>query len=311
MREDDVLPVYRYKDTLIHGLHPLAALIAFASMAAAALVLENPLCTAIIGAGVLALIAQADSWGECRILLRAAVLVALMVVAINPLVNGQGEHILVYGPHLPVWGDLNITLEALLYGLAAGARLFTVIAVFGLMAVVVSPDDLLDMLSRLSLRSSLSAALAVRLYPSMVVEAKEMRDVQLARGEPLKGGGRWSRIKAHMPLWFSLFQGSLDRAASIAESMSARGFGAGRRTRLSRRHVRPRDFAAVLVSLTLASALFAAALRGKAGYSFFPTPGNPLRQLDNISFASLATAFLIMLFLCGSWKRWHWWRSRI
>jgi energy-coupling factor transport system permease protein len=248
MREDDVLPVYRYKDTLMHGLHPLAALIAFVSMAAATLVLENPLCTAITGAGVLALIFQADSWGECRILLRTAFLVALMVAVINPLVNGQGEHILVYGPHLPVWEETNITLEALLYGLAGGARLFTVIAVFALASVTLSPDDLLDMLSRLSFRSSLSAALAVRLYPSMVLEAREMRDVQLARGEPLKGGGRWSRVRAHMPLWLSLFQGSLDRAASIAESMSARGFGAGRRGRLNGRPVRPRHLTVKLFS---------------------------------------------------------------
>ncbi len=305
-----MLPVYREKDTLLHGLHPLSALALAFSLVAATLILDNPLYTAVLCSGVIAMLAQAEVLGNGKPLLRAAAFMGMMVALINPLVNNAGEHVLIYGPHIPMWGKLNITLEALLYGVAAGARLFTVVAAFCLVALAVNPDDLLELLSRLSFRSSLSAALAVRLYPSMAVEAREMRDTQLARGDPLRGGGRISRAKAHLPLLLSLFQGALDRAASIAESMSARGFGSRGRTRYRRRRLRPRDLIATLVSLGIIGTVVTASLRS-GGYSFVPVIANPLTEVDWLAWGALSAALLAFLFICGSWRRWHWWRSRI
>lgn len=306
-----MLPVYRERDTLLHGLHPLAALALTASMVTAVLALENPLYTLTTCAAVIAFLAQAEVLGDGKPLLRAALYMAFPVALINPLVNNAGEHVLVYGPRVPLWGELNITLEALLYGLAAGARLFAVVAAFCIVALAVNPDDLLELFSRLSFRSSLSAALAVRLYPSMVVEAKEMRDTQLARGDPLRGGGSISRARAHLPLLLSLFQGALDRAASIAESMSARGFGSRRRTPMRVRRFRPRDLVAALVSLAVIFAVVLANLRGGAAYTFFPVIADPLAEVDLVAWVTLSAAFLSFALVCGSWRKWHWWRSRI
>ena len=306
-----MLPVYRHKDTLIHGLHPAAALAMTLTLAVCALLLENPVYVAVICAAVIAIILAADVWEECRVFLRIGLLVGLLMVIINPLINNQGAHVIVYGPRIPLWGHLDITLEAILYGLSSALRVFTVIAVFGLMSTIINPDDLLDIFSRFSFRSSLSAALAVRLYPSMVSEAREIREVQLARGMPLKGGRRWSQVKAHAPLWYSMFQGSLDRAASIAESMTARGFGSAKRTPLRRRLIRPRDVMVVLLSLGVLGATFAAVIMGKGSYSFFPTLENPLSDLSLVTLVTIAIVFSFIVIISRSWKRWHWWRSRI
>jgi len=46
------LPVYRHKDTLLHGLSPMTALLMIMTMAASALLLENPLYVALICAEV-------------------------------------------------------------------------------------------------------------------------------------------------------------------------------------------------------------------------------------------------------------------
>lgn len=305
-----MLPVYRDKDTLLHGLHPVAALALVATVVTAALVLENPLYTAVTCGGVIALLAQAEALGDGKVLLRAAAVMGMLVALINPLVNNAGKHVLVYGPSIPLWGKVDITAEALSYGLAAGVRLFTVVAAFCLFALAVNPDDLLELLSRLSFRSSLAAALAVRLYPSMVVEAGEMRDAQLARGDPLRGGSRLSRAKAHLPLLLSLFQGALDRAASIAESMSARGFGSRGRTRRRVGIFRPRDLLAALVSLSIVAAVVLESLRG-GGYDFFPVLSDPLAEADLPALSLLCCSLASFVFICGSWRKWHWWRSRI
>jgi energy-coupling factor transport system permease protein len=306
-----VLPVYRHKDTMIHGLNPVAALLMIVALAVSALLLENPLYVTLICAGTIALIYAAEVWDECRTFLRIGLMVALFMAILNPLINNQGTHVIIYGPKIPLWGHLDITLEAVLYGLSSALRVFTVIMTFGLASAIINPDDLLGMFSRFSSRSSLSAALAVRLYPSMVNEAREIKEVQLVRGERLKEGKAWSRAKAHLPMLLSLFQGSLDRAASIAESMSARGFGSGRRTRLRRRFYRARDAIVIAISLAVLGIVVATVVAGKGAYSFFPTLSNPWSELSLAALAALALSLSFVIVLSRSWKRWHWWRSRI
>jgi len=304
-----LIPVYRPRETLVHGLHPLAALALYASLVAVVLVLQNPLYLAVCGLGALSLVLLAEAGEECRPFLLLGMFMAFLVALLNPLVNRQGGHVLVYGPRLPVLGRLDVTLEAVAYGAVSGFRILLVVVLFGLASVTVSPDDLLDILSRISLRSSLSAALAVRLYPSLVVEAREMAEVQLARGERLRGGGRWQRARAHFPLWMALFRGSLDRAANIAEAMSARGFGSGRVTR-RRRPLRGRDLVVLPLSLAVvAAAVFSSA--GEGGYRYFPLLDNPLTGFRAWAMASLAGFFALLQVIGRCWKKWPWWRSRI
>lgn len=305
----NMLPVYRPRDTVLHGLHPLAALAMYASLVAAVLLFQNPIYLGTCGMGVLSLVLLAEALEDCRPFLFLGLFMALLVALFNPLVNHQGGHVLVYGPRLPALGRLDITLEAIAYGTVSGFRILLVIMIFGLASVTVNPDDLLGLLSRISLRSSLSAALAIRLYPSLVVEAREMMDVQLARGERLRGGGWWERLKAHFPLWQALFRGSLDRAANIAEAMSARGFGSRKITR-RRRSLRGRDLILMPLSLTtVAAAAFSTA--GKGSYQYFPYLDNPLEGLQLWILAFL-TVFFAAIFMIGRcWKKWPWWRSRI
>lgn len=304
-----LLPVYRPRETILHGLHPLAALVLYASLVAVVLLLQNPLYLGACGVGVLSLIYLAEAGQECRPFLALGLFMALLVALFNPLVNRQGGHVLVYGPRLPALGRLDITLEAVAYGAVSGFRIFLVIIIFGLASVTMNPDDLLDMLSRISLRSSLSAALAVRLYPSLVVEAREIMDVQLARGERLRGGGRWERLRAHFPFWLALFRGSLDRAANIAEAMSARGFGSGRVTR-RRRPFRGRDILVLSLSLAIAVAAIFSTTGGDV-YHYFPSLDNPLDALRIWLLVFLVAFFALPVLIGRCWKKWPWWRSRI
>lgn len=303
-----MLPVYRRKETLVHRLHPLAALALYTSLVVSILVLQNPLQLAVAGAGVLSLLLLAQARKECRPFIRLGLLMALLFTLINPLVNRQGGHVLVYGPRLPALGRLDVTLEALAYGAVSGFRLLLVVTVFALLSTTVNPDDLLNILSAVSLRSSLAAALAVRLYPGLVVEAREMMEVQLARGETLKGGSRWERARAHLPFWMALFRGSLDRAAGIAEAMSARGFGSGKVTR-RRRRLQGGDIAFIVASCGMLAAALASSLRG--GYRYFPTLGNPLAELNSWGTVFLAALFAVLALIGRLWKRWPWLRSRI
>ncbi len=306
-----MLPVYREKNTLVHRLHPLTALLLSLTPAILALILENPLYLPLLCIGLLGLIGVSEVWDECRSFLRLGLIMAMFILLINPLVNRQGEHILVYGPHLPFWGNINVTLEALLYGLFAGLRVFVIVAACGFLSTTVSPDDLLDLLARFSLRSSLAMALAVRLYPGMVVEAERIKEVQLARGERLNEGKYWQRFKAHLPLWYSLFQSSLDRAANIAEAMSARGFGRGKRNVYKKKSFQPRDAIVALPMTIVLAGTIAASTAGLGSYSFFPSLALPWNMWSPFFLGLIAWGNLTVILLIWSWKRWHWLRSKI
>ncbi len=303
------LPLYRHKDTVFHGLHPAIAATVVFSLLALILLLRHPVYLCLAGAGVWSLVVLADVARETGPHLRLGLFMALLVVMVNPLVNHRGEHVLVYGPHVPLLGKLDITLESLVYGSVSAFRLLLVMMVFGLASTAISPDGLLDILARISSRSSLSAAIAIRLYPSMVVEAREMKEVQLVRGERLQGGA-WQRMRAHLPFLAALFQGLLDRAACIAESMSARGFGSGKATR-RRTPFRARDPFFGVFSLAGVAVVVLMSVLGKGDYDYFPTLSNPLRGLEAWAVAALCGEFACLAIIGWSWKRWPWLRSRM
>src|SRR5439155_651924 len=89
-------------------------------------------------------------------------------------VSQQGLTVLVFGPSVPVLGRLDVTLEALVYGAVAGARVMVLVLAFGLYSAVVDPDEVLHLFRRISLRSALTASLATRLVPLLAGDAERL-----------------------------------------------------------------------------------------------------------------------------------------
>jgi energy-coupling factor transport system permease protein len=296
-----MLPIYRKKGTLLHSLHVSVVLALVAAVAGGLLVLDHPLYLLLLGLGTLGLVRWARLARESQPYTRVGGTVAVLVFFLNPLFNRNGDHVLVFGPRIPVLGKLDITLEAVLYGALAAWRVFFLVLVFGLAGMLLDPDEVLRVISPSAWRTSLALGLSVRMYPTLVTEAQRMREAQLARGVPLESGGRWDRFRARLPLWMSLFRDSLERASALAESMAARGFGSGRRTHWKRRGYRPRDgLVALGVVVPLATAVVLGAVWG--GYSLFPSPDPLGRGLSPWTVAGLSLP-LAVLGLASTWWR--------
>ncbi|MEJ5186365.1 MAG: energy-coupling factor transporter transmembrane component T, partial [Candidatus Geothermincolales bacterium] len=254
-----------------------------------------------LGIGVLGIATWADLGKESRAYARVGATVAVFIFLLNPVFNRNGSHVLVYGPHVPVLGKLDVTLEAVLYGGLAAWRVFFLVLSFGMAGMLLDPDEVLRVLSPSAWRTSLALGLSVRMYPTLVTEAQRMREAQMARGIPLESGTRWERFRARLPLWMCLFRNSLERASALAESMAARGFGGGRRTSWKRRRPRPRDG---LVAVSVAAPLWAAVVAGSVsgGYSLFPSP-EPLRSgLSAWALLGLSLPFVLLGWLSAWWR---------
>ena len=160
---------------------PVAAAYACA-LVTAVLAFEHPLAllalgVAIVGAGVLA--------GAGRSLARGALFgipFALMIAHVNPLVAREGLHVVLRFGELGPLGQPDVTRESLVFGAVLGLRaLLVVLAGGALLAATVNFDELLHLFRRISVRSALTAALAVRLVPVLGRDARRLADARRSR----------------------------------------------------------------------------------------------------------------------------------
>ena len=174
-------------------------------LATVTLAFEHPLILLALLATLLAAAAAAGVWGPVtHTVLVFGVPFALLIALVNALVVRTGATVLVQGWNVPVFGRLDITLEAAAYGGVLGLRALVVVGCGALLSAAIDPDELLRAFRRLGFRSALTASLAIRLLPVLARDARRMRDAQRARGgEPAPAGLLVRAIAA----------GALDRAA--------------------------------------------------------------------------------------------------
>jgi energy-coupling factor transport system permease protein len=247
---------------------PLLALAAALSLLV--LAASQPLVLVACATGAVVLVAFAP--GPRLPALIGAALAVVTFTLLNPFVAVQGNTVIWSGPHIPVL-DTEVTVEELVYGACAGLRMATVGLACALVVLRCDPDRLTALGARILPRSALTVALAARLVPTLVRDAGALGDAARARGLALDAGGRAERVRARARLAAPLLASGLERGLEVAEAMTARGYGAGPRTRLP--VALPRLVERLVYAPAGALAAVAAALvyADAAGFRFYDTLG--------------------------------------
>jgi energy-coupling factor transport system permease protein len=259
---------YRRRASPLHAARAVAGGAWCAALAAAALAAEHPL---VLGVLALIVLGGALGAGVAREVGRMAAWMvpwALVIALINMLVVRDGLTILARLGEVPVFGQVDLTLEALVYGLLFGLRLLVVASAFAVFTVAVDPDDLLRVLRRASVRSALAATLATRLVPVLAADAARIDEARRCRAD---GGG--DGTAARLAVLRAVAGGALDRALDVAATLEVRGYGTARRGGLLARSSRPwsRHDRAFLVSALLIVALTIAARTASfASFATYP-----------------------------------------
>jgi energy-coupling factor transport system permease protein len=181
---------------------------------------EHPLVLVAVLAVEVVIALIAGLGRELRRTARWGVPFAFVVMAINVLVSRDGATVIFRGPNVPWAGQLDFTLEALVYGAVLGLRILAIFGSAVFLTAAVDNDELLRALRRVSLRSGVTAALAMRLFGVLKRDAARLSDAQRC----LPGGGA-SRLQ----VLHAVTTGALDRATDVAATLEVRGFGAGGR----------------------------------------------------------------------------------
>jgi energy-coupling factor transport system permease protein len=264
---------YRRRASPLHAARASAAGAYCAALALAALVAGHPL---VLGGLLAAVIAAGFAAGVGRELARAARFAALPLVVfsvvINVLVSRNGLTVFARLGDWGVLGQMDLTVEALVYGAIVGLRLLVVMLACTLAVTSVDPDDLLRALRRVSNRSALTATLATRLLVVLGDDARRLTDAQRCRPQ-----GDLHRVRGRLGVLRAVVSNALDRSFDVAGALEVRGYGGGgrppRRARPWSRH----DLAFGGAAGVLLATVVASAIAGVASLQVYPLLDVPSR----------------------------------
>jgi energy-coupling factor transport system permease protein len=189
----------------------------------------------------------------------------VLFALINPFVVREGLTVFARLGEIPPFGQVDLTVEALIYGAILGARIVVVTLAFALFTAAVDPDELLRLFRRVSFRSALTAALATRLVP---VLARDAQRFEMARKCRADGGGEGAAAK--VAVLRAVASGALDRAIDVAATLEVRGYGATHRGRQQRRPWSRHDLAFAVAALALVTLFLIASVAHIGHFEAYP-----------------------------------------
>ena len=225
----------------------------------------------------------------------------IMSILVNPIISHNGMTVLF------VINDLPVTLESIAYGAGAGVMLSCVLYWFASFSRLMTSDKLLYLFGSLSPKLALIMSMAIRYVPLFAQQTHRVAQAQKAMGlakedtipDRIKGGGR---ILSVMVTW------ALENGIITADSMTARGYGIGRRTFFSLYRFRKSDAVQLLLALALVGVTAAGIATDTVYTAYYPALGKiPLEPKALICYGTYALlSFLpVMLEIKEEWM----WRS--
>ncbi len=270
--------------------HPMVLCIYFFCTAGICMFTMHPVIIglSVLGALVLFLIRNGRRQGRSHLyFLGMFVLLSLL----NPLVSHNGATVLFVMNRNPV------TLESLLYGVFASAGMLAVLYWFRSFSQIMTSDRLLYVFGKLSPKFSLVLSMAIRYVSLFSRQMKKTADAQKALGlyqentlaDRLRGG---LRVCSIMLTW------ALENGIITADSMTARGYGIGKRTQFSLFRFRKTDAFLLLAVLLLSLVVCAGMGLGALDHAFYPTfTLSAFTPMTAVCYAAYAILVLLPAFI--------------
>ena len=210
------------------GYHPLVNFLYFALVLVFSMCLMNPACLAISLAAAFAYNLYLNGRRALKLALCVMLPLLLLTAVINPAFNHQGATILTY---LPSGNPL--TLESIIYGLAAASMLIAVILWFGCYSAVLTSDKFVYLFGRLIPALSLVLSMTLRFVPKFKAQLGQVSLAQQCVGRDAGSGSLLQRLKNAITILSIMVTWALENAIETADSMKSRGYGLPGRTAFS------------------------------------------------------------------------------
>ena len=247
------------------GYHPAVNFVYFVLILVVTMLFFHPLFLALSLLGSFLWLRGLKGGGGMGKSLLFALPMAVMAALLNPLFNHEGETVLT---HLP--GGAPLTLESVLYGLAAAVMLLAVLNWFGCYHIVMTSDKFLCLFGRAAPALSLVLSMVLRFVPRLKERFRVVSNAQKCVGRDVSDGSLTDKVRHGVRILSILLTWSLESAVDTADSMRSRGYGLPGRSSYSVYRMEKRDKDALAWMIGLGCCIAAAGLAGGTDFRYFP-----------------------------------------
>ena len=281
--------------------HPVVNFSFFALVLGFTMFFTHPVCLAVSLTCAFTYSLYLKGVGGLRFSLLYMLPLLTVTALLNPLFNHQGATIITYFK-----SGNPLTLESILYGIAAAVLLISVIHWFSCFNEVITSDKLVYLFGRALPSLSLILSMTLRFVPRFTAQYKVVDNAQRGLGRAairaglINGARRGIRILSIMATW------ALENAVDAADSMKSRGYGLKGRTAFSIYTFDRRDALALLyLALSGAYVIIGAALNG-LDFRWFPTLKAMEANAFSISIYTVYFALNAMPIAINLWEDAKW-----
>jgi len=210
------------------SFHPIVNFLYFGLVLTGSMLFMHPACLLISLFSSLAYSIYLNGHKAIRFSLLYMLPLLLVTALMNPIFNHEGATILTY-----LHSGNPLTLESILYGVAAASMLVTVISWFSCYHAVMTSDKFVYLFGRIIPSLSLLLSMTLRFVPKFRAQIKLLSDAQRCVGRDVSDGSLLLRMKHAMTILSIMVTWVLENAIETADSMKSRGYGLAGRTAFS------------------------------------------------------------------------------
>ena len=285
------------------GYHPLVNFLYFVLVLLGAMIFMHPLALAISLAGAFTYSVLLSGKKALNFNIKYCIPMMLITALINPAFNHEGITILTY-----LKNGNPLTLESILYGVAAAAMIVTVIIWFSCYNAVMTSDKFVYLFGRIIPSLSLILSMVLRFVPRFKEQIRVISNAQKCVGRDVSNGGLIVRAKHGLKILSIMTTWALENAIETADSMKSRGYGLPGRTAFSIFCFDKRDRKALLAIALTGGLTYGGALAGTMYWRYFPSmKGVDIDIVSVLTFLAYGALCLvpvaIQLWEERTWKR--------
>lgn len=212
--------IYLDKDTLFHRLHPVTKIFSLIMLLSAAMIFNHPLYILAITAVVVLIGLFSKTLANLNRIKAILILLMIFCTILWTLFLKGSSLLWRFGP-------ISVYKESLLYALAMGLRLDTMLISGMIFLSCTKIEEFTAGLNKLGVPFSISFALslAFRLVPTFVSTTATVVQAQKSRGLDIESGWILKRIKKHVPLLIPIFVYAIRNADLLAMALESKSFG--------------------------------------------------------------------------------------
>lgn len=278
----------RNKDTF-SSYHPVVNFLYFGLVLFCSMIFMHPVCLCISLGCALTYAIYLNGRNAVRFNLLYMLPLFLMAALINPAFNHEGGTILTY-----LRSGNPLTLESIVYGVAAATMLVSVIGWFSCYNAVMTSDKFVYLFGRVIPAMSLVLAMTLRFVPRFKAQLKMVTHAQRCIGRDVSTGGIFQRARKGITILSIMVTWALENAIETADSMKSRGYGLKGRSAFSVYSFDSRDKTMLLFLLACTGYIIAGAALDGLYWRYFPTMKEVAAGLYSVS---VFACYFVLCFL--------------